>query len=309
MRVPETGLAHEVRAVRVVWQRELIRFGRDRLRIVTSLIQPVLFLFVLGTGLSQLTSGTTQGVNLRTFLFPGALAMTVLFTSVFSAGSIVWDREFGFLREMLVAPISRASIVVGKALGGATVATFQGVILLLLAGLVGVPYSPTLILAVLGELMLLSFTLTAFGIMAAARIKSFQAFMALTQMLLMPLFFLSGALFPLGNLPSWLRLLTRVNPLTYAVDPIRRSVFAHLDVSCARAGGARTGAHVERLAGTHLPGAARRPRVRDRHAHGGRGGVSPGGVRLRTAARSAARPLVTANSLRRRHFRQGGGAP
>ena len=231
VRVPETGLAHEARAVRVVWQRELIRFGRDRLRIITSLIQPVLFLFVLGTGLSQLTSGTTQGVNLRTFLFPGALAMTVLFTSVFSAGSIVWDREFGFLREMLVAPISRASIVVGKALGGATVATFQGVIVLLLAGLVGVPYSPTLILAVLGELMLLSFTLTAFGIMAAARIKSFQAFMALTQMLLMPLFFLSGALFPLGNLPSWLRLLTRVNPLTYAVDPIRRSVFAHLDVS------------------------------------------------------------------------------
>ena len=231
VRVPEAGLAHDVRAVRVVWQRELIRFGRDRMRIVTSLIQPVLFLFVLGSGLSQLTSGTTQGVNLRTFLFPGALAMTVLFTSVFSAGSIVWDREFGFLREMLVAPISRASIVVGKALGGATVATFQGVIILLLAGLVGVPYSPTLILAVLGELMLLSFTLTAFGIMAAARIKSFQAFMALTQMLLMPLFFLSGALFPLGNLPVWLHVLTRVNPLTYAVDPIRRSVFAHLDVT------------------------------------------------------------------------------
>jgi ABC-2 type transport system permease protein len=231
VRVPEAGLAHDVRAVRVVWQRELIRFGRDRMRIVTSLIQPVLFLFVLGSGLSQLTSGTTQGVNLRTFLFPGALAMTVLFTSVFSAGSIVWDREFGFLREMLVAPISRASIVVGKALGGATVATFQGVIILLMAGLVGVPYSPTLVLAVLGELMLLSFTLTAFGIMAAARIKSFQAFMALTQMLLMPLFFLSGALFPLGNLPGWLHLLTRVNPLTYAVDPIRRSVFAHLDVS------------------------------------------------------------------------------
>ena len=231
VRVPDAGLAHDVRAVKVVWQRELIRFGRDRLRIITSLIQPVLFLFVLGSGLSQLTSGTTQGVNLRTFLFPGALAMTVLFTSVFSAGSIVWDREFGFLREMLVAPISRASIVVGKALGGATVATFQGVIILLMAGLVGVPYTPTLIIAVLGELMLLSFTLTAFGIMAAARIKSFQAFMALTQMLLMPLFFLSGALFPLGNLPGWLRLLTRVNPLTYAVDPIRRSVFAHLDVS------------------------------------------------------------------------------
>ena len=219
-------------------------------------------------------------MNLRTFMFPGALAMTVLFTSVFSAGSIVWDREFGFLREMLVAPISRASIVVGKALGGATVATFQGVIILALAGLVGVPYSPTLILAVLGELMLLSFTLTAFGIMAAARIKSFQAFMALTQMLLMPLFFLSGALFPLGNLPSWLRLLTRVNPLTYAVDPIRRSVFAHLDVSAHARAGPCSGAHVGRLARADLPGTRCRRRVRHRHAHDRGGGVPPSGMRF-----------------------------
>jgi ABC-2 type transport system permease protein len=231
VQTPEGGLRHDLRGVRVVWQREMIRFGRDRLRIVTSLIQPVLFLFVLGTGLSTITTGSTQDVNLRTFMYPGALSMAVLFTAMFSAASIVWDREFGFLREMLVAPVSRWSIVLGKCLGGATTAALQGVIVLALAGLVGVPYSPTLILVVFGEMLLLAFTLTAFGVMTAARITQFQSFMALNQMLLMPLFFLSGALFPLGNLPGWLQVLTRIDPLTYAVDPVRRAVFAHLDVS------------------------------------------------------------------------------
>jgi len=226
--VPALGLRHDIRAVRVVWQREMIRFTRDRLRIVTSLIQPVLFLFVLGTGLSTITAGSTQNLNLRTFMYPGALSMAVLFTAMFSAASIVWDREFGFLREMLVAPVSRWAIVLGKCFGGATTATAQGVLILALAGVAGVPYSPTLILVVFLELLLLAFTLTAFGIMTAARIQQFQSFMAINQMLLMPLFFLSGALFPLGNLPVWLQVATRINPLTYAVDPVRRAVFAHL---------------------------------------------------------------------------------
>jgi len=230
VQTPSGGFRHDLRAVRVVWQREMIRFGRDRLRMLTSLIQPVLFLFVLGTGLSTITSGSTRGVNFRTFMYPGALSMAVLFTAMFSAASIVWDREFGFLREMLVAPVSRWSIVLGKCFGGATTAALQGVIILALAGLVGVPYSVSLIVIVFGEMLLLAFTLTAFGVMTAARITQFQSFMALNQMLLMPLFFLSGALFPLSNLPSWLRVLTRLDPLTYAVDPIRRAVFAHLDV-------------------------------------------------------------------------------
>jgi ABC-2 type transport system permease protein len=127
--------------------------------------------------------------------------MSVLFTAIFSAASIVWDREFGFLREMLVAPVSRSAIVIGKCLGGATVSTFQGIIFLALAGLAGVPYNPILILTVIGELLLLSFTLTAFGVMMAARIKQIQAFVALTQMLVMPLFFLSSALYPLRGCP------------------------------------------------------------------------------------------------------------
>jgi ABC-2 type transport system permease protein len=230
--VPERGLRQDLRAVSIVWRRELIRFRSDRLRAVTSLVQPVLFLFVLGTGLSSLAShGLPPGVDFRTFIYPGVLSMSVLFTAIFSAASIVWDREFGFLREMLVAPVSRSALVIGKCLGGATVSTFQGIVILALAGAAHVPYDPVLFLTVIGELLLLSFTLTAFGVMMAARIKQIQAFMALTQMLVMPLFFLSGALYPLHALPTWLTVLTRFDPLTYIVYPMRHAVFSHLNVS------------------------------------------------------------------------------
>jgi ABC-2 type transport system permease protein len=232
--VPEKGFRQDVRAAGIVWRRELIRFRTDRLRMITALIQPVLFLFVLGTGLGSLAShGLPPGVSFKTFIYPGVVAMGVLFTAIFSAGSIVWDREFGFLREMLVAPVNRGAIVLGKCLGGATVATFQGIIVLALAGLADVPYNPVLIITLIGELLLLSFTLTAFGVMMAARIKQFQAFMALTQMLVLPLFFLSGALYPLTGLPAWLTVLTRIDPLTYIVDPMRLAVFSHLNISPA----------------------------------------------------------------------------
>jgi len=229
--VPAYGIRHDLRAIVIVWRRELIRFRTDRLRATTSLIQPVLFLFVLGTGLSSLAGRSMPpGVSFKTFIYPGVLAMSVLFTAIFSAASIVWDREFGFLREILVAPVSRASIVIGKCLGGATIATFQGVVFLILAGFADVPYNPALIVTLIGELLLLSFTLTAFGVMMAARIKQFQAFMALTQMLVMPLFFLSGALYPLAGLPAWLSVLTRIDPLTYIVGPMRHAVFSHLSI-------------------------------------------------------------------------------
>jgi hypothetical protein len=139
VRVPAQSLRGELRAIKIVWQREMIRFTKDRLRIVTSLVQPFLFLFVLGTGLSRLASAGTHGVNLRTFVYPGVLCMAVMFIAVFSAASIVWDREFGFLREMMVAPVRRSSLVLGKCFGGATVAAFEGLILIALAGLVGGP--------------------------------------------------------------------------------------------------------------------------------------------------------------------------
>src|ERR1700712_2254839 len=233
IRVPVRTAGSELRAVKIVWQRELIRFFSDRLRMITSLVQPFLFLFVLGSGLSHLTEASTGGVSLRTFLYPGILAMAVMFTAMFSAASVVWDREVGFLREMLVAPVRRGSIVLGKCLGGATVAAFQGVIVIAIAGLVDVPYAPTLILAVLGIQLLLAFMITTFGVMMAARIRQMQSFMALTQMLILPLFFLSGAIFPATGLPTWLGVLNRIDPLSYAVDPMRRVVFAHLSLPAA----------------------------------------------------------------------------
>ncbi|HXD53395.1 MAG TPA: ABC transporter permease [Solirubrobacteraceae bacterium] len=233
VRVPTRSARGELRAIKVVWKRELIRFGRDRLRILTSLIQPFLFLFVLGTGLSKIASAGTHGVNLKTFVYPGVLCMAVMFTAMFSAASLVWDREFGFLREMMVAPVRRSSLVLGKCLGGATVAGFQGVIVLCLAGLVGVPYDFGLIVAVFAIQLLLAFTITAFGVMVAARVAQMQSFMALMQMAIMPMYFLSGALFPVAGLPQWLTILNRIDPLTYAVDPIRRVVFSHLSISAA----------------------------------------------------------------------------
>jgi ABC-2 type transport system permease protein len=229
--VPARSIRGDARAVKIVWQRELIRFSKDRLRIVTALVQPFLFLFVLGTGLSHLASAGTHGVDLRTFVYPGVLCMAVLFTAMFSAASLVWDREFGFLREMMVAPVRRSSLVLGKCLGGATVASFQGVIVLALAGLVGVPYAPTLILGVFGLQLALAFAITAFGVMVAARIKQIQSFMAITQMVMMPMYFLSGAIFPVSGLPQWLTILNRLDPMTYAVDPMRRIVFSHLRIS------------------------------------------------------------------------------
>jgi ABC-2 type transport system permease protein len=226
--LPGATFDDDWRAVRVVWKRELIRFSRNRLRIATSLAQPILFLFVLGGGLSHLID-TGSGFDFRTFMFPGVLAMTVLFTAIFSAVSVVWDREFGFLREMLVAPARRGAIMLGKAAGGATVATLQGVIMLILAGLVHIPYSPLLIGTLLIEMALTAFMLTAFGLMLASRIEQVESFQVVIQFFVLPTFFLSGAVFPLSGLPVWLEALTKIDPLSYAVDPLRRAVFAHVD--------------------------------------------------------------------------------
>src|SRR5205823_10564834 len=197
-------------------------FKSDRLRIVTSLVQPLLFLFVLGSGLQSIANAGTHGVDLKTFIYPGILCIAVVFIAMFSAASIVWDREFGFLREMLVAPVRRSSIVIGKCLGGATVASLQGVILICLAGAVDVPYDPLLILGIFGLELLLAFAITAFGVMVAARMKQLQSFMGVIQRIILPMFFISGALFPAAGLPGWLAVLNRIDPLTYAVDPMRR---------------------------------------------------------------------------------------
>lgn len=223
------GIRHEMRAAAMVWRREMIRFRHDRARMFAMLLQPLLFLFVMGTGLASIVD-TGSEVAFTTFLFPGVLAMSVLFSAAFAGISLVWDREFGFLREMLVAPVSKFAIVAGKCLGGATAATVQSVVLLVLAGLVDVPYHPVLMLQLLALLFVGAFLLTALGVLLSARVRQIQAAMPTSQLIIMPMMFLSGALFPMANLPDWLAVLTRLNPLTYVVQPMRGAIFAHLDL-------------------------------------------------------------------------------
>lgn len=224
-----SGFTHELRAVWIVWLRDMSRVWGDKARLISTLLQPLLFLFVLGAGLSTAVSGGTGGADFKTFLFPGVLVTGILFTAVFSAISIVWDREFGFLREMLVAPISSSSIVIGKCLGGATIATIQSVLILALAGTVHVPYRPGLLLGLFGIVFVTAFTMTAFGLVLAARVKSVQTVMPLINMLLLPLSFMSGSLFPLGpQAPQWLDIVARYNPLSYAVTAARTLVVHNL---------------------------------------------------------------------------------
>ncbi len=207
-------------AIFILWLRDLKRYWYDKPRIVASLGQPLLFLFVLGSALSPSFKGS-NGVNFTEFIFPGIISMTILFTSVFSGMSIVWDREFGFLKEVMVAPVSRWSISIGKAFGGASVALIQGVIMLTLSIFVGVRLSPIILLESILIMFLIAFAMSSLGIMIAARIKEMEGFQVIVNFIIMPIFFLSGALFPLDRLPQWLTVLTRLDPLTYGVDLLR----------------------------------------------------------------------------------------
>ena len=227
------GLGSDLRAVKIVCHRELLRWFTDRRRLVAGMVQPFVLLFVLGTGLSRVVEPGTQGLDFRTFLFPGVLATSVMFTAVFSGVSVVWDREFGFLREMLVAPISRTSIMAGKCLGGAIVATAQALVLVAMAGLAGVPYEPMMLLELVAILFLASLSITAFGLLLGAKVSNIQSVMPVIQAVITPMMFLSGALYPTAGLPAWLAVATRLNPLTYAVQPMRHVVFGHLDLSPA----------------------------------------------------------------------------
>ena len=222
-------LRANLRGVYIIWYRDVLRYWRDRIRIFAALGQPILYLFIFGTGLSTAFAvgrgvGLDAELDYKVFMFPGVLAMTVVFTAVFSAMSIVWDREFGFLREILVAPISRTAVAVGKALGGATVACFQAGIVLLLGPFVGIPLTPMLLLQVVPLLFLLAFCLSCIGIAIASRMRTMEGFQVMMNFFLMPMIFLSGAFFPLNGLPLWLEVLTRLDPVAYGVDPIRRAV-------------------------------------------------------------------------------------
>jgi ABC-2 type transport system permease protein len=227
---PEPGvLLASIRAVYIIWYRDVIRYLRDRFRLVASLAQPILYLVIFGTGLSSSLGGGRGGfgggaLDYKQFLYGGIIGMSILFISIFSGMSIVWDREFGFLKEILVAPINRSAVAVGKTLGGATQAMVQGLILLLLAPVAGVKLTPLSVVELLPLMAVMSFALTAMGVALAARMRSMQGFQGVMNFLMMPLFFLSGALFPLKGLPAWMDVLTHLDPMAYGVDPVRKVI-------------------------------------------------------------------------------------
>jgi ABC-2 type transport system permease protein len=221
----QATLTRNGRTIGMVWQRELIRLRRTPTRIVTGLAQPIIFLFIMGAGLGQLIQQDVPGgFDYQQFLFPGILSMSIITSALFSAVSIVWDREFGFMREMLVAPVSRTSIVLGKALGGGTVAVVQGLILIVAAPIVGVDLTVGRLFLLVVSLLLLAYAMTAFGMVMATRIERMESFQMVMTLVMQPMIFLSGAVFPLQNLPTWLSVITHLNPATYAVDLVRRSV-------------------------------------------------------------------------------------
>ena len=213
---------NNLRGVYTIWYRDILRFWHDKMRMISSITFPLLFLFVFGSGLSARMGFLSPGVDFTQFMFPGIIGMTVLMSSFMAGISVVWDREFGFLKEVLVAPISRASVAVGKTLGAATVALFQGILILLFAPLIGVSLSVWTVLALLPLMLLLSISMGSLGILLATRIRSMEAFQAVMQMLMFPMVFLSGVFFPLQGLPVWMSILVKLNPATYGIAPIRQ---------------------------------------------------------------------------------------
>ncbi|MFC2003360.1 ABC transporter permease [Chloroflexota bacterium] len=215
---------HNLRGIYTIWYRDLLRFWHDKMRLMGAITFPLLFLFVFGSGLSARMGSLGPGIDFVQFMFPGIIGMTVLMSSFMAGVSVVWDREFGFLKEVLVAPISRVSVATGKTLGAATVALLQGLLILLFAPLIGVSFSPWLVLVLLPLMFLLAASMGSLGILLATRIRSMEAFQAVMQMLMFPMVFLSGVFFPLQGLPAWMNALVKLNPATYGIAPIRQII-------------------------------------------------------------------------------------
>ncbi|MFH0972038.1 MAG: ABC transporter permease [Candidatus Micrarchaeota archaeon] len=214
------ALMHELNGIKAIWLREFIRFKRQRSRILTSIIQPLLWLFLFGAGFSSIAN-VGNGVSYQSYLFPGIIGITVLFTSIFFGVSIIWDRQFGFLKEILVAPLSRISIFFGKALGGTTTSMIQGTLILLMGFVLNLDLTPAHIIAILPVMFLLSLTIVSIGLIIGSLMDSFEGFNLIMTFINMPMFFLSGALFPVKDLPAFLKPVSIMNPMTYAVDAFR----------------------------------------------------------------------------------------
>ena len=209
--------------VYVLWLREMKRFLRAKSRIIGALAMPLFFLAFLGMGFRRMSvPGLTADVSYIRFLVPGIIGMSILFSSTFAGLSVLWDREFGFLKEIMVAPVNRVSIVLGRIAGGATTTLIQAVLILCISFLAGfkVSSASSLLLAIL-FMILIAVTFLGLGLIFASKMKDMQGFSIVMNFVIFPLFFLSGALYPLENFPRWLRAVARLDPLTYGVDGLR----------------------------------------------------------------------------------------
>jgi ABC-2 type transport system permease protein len=216
---------HPARPVLLLWRREMTRLRHNPVRLAMGLVTPLLFLVVLGTGLDAASSslGKAQLNDYRAYLFPGTLVMSVQAPAIAVGISLVWDRRLGVLRQMLVAPFPRSAIVLGLALGGATTGAVYGLMVLSVGGIASIRYTPVLLLVLL-ELLLVSLLFTSLGLLAAVTIRQVDTFQVVVNLSLMPLMFFSGAMFPPNGLPGWLDTVVKLNPLTYGVDAVRRTL-------------------------------------------------------------------------------------
>lgn len=206
-----------------IYRREMLHMWRDKLRLVGSLIQPIIFLLIIGNGLAPAIGQIGGEIDFKKFVFPGIVSMSILFSSVFYGITVVWDREFGFLKEILAAPVRRYVIALGKILAGATISTSQGILVLMFVPfLAEVTLSFEMVIKLIPFFFLLAIVTSSIGITMGALTRSIQAFQVIMLLLVMPLYFLSGAFFPLKNLPTWMEVLSKIDPLTYGVDPIRQ---------------------------------------------------------------------------------------
>jgi len=213
---------HSLQAITVVAERELIRYWRDKPRILSTMFQPLMFLFVFGSGLQSSLSRGNFGIDFLQFMYPGIVAMSIMGVAFFSTISTVWDREFGFLKEILVAPVSRTCIALGKMSGAAIIASLQGVVLLGIAPLVGVKLHWSMIPALYFFMILLAFAIAGLGLFIASVVRTIENFSVIMNLLVFPMFFLSGAFFPLTAVPKWMAVVSSLNALSYGVDAMRQ---------------------------------------------------------------------------------------
>ncbi len=213
-----------IQTIYTIWQREIIRYSRDKTRIISTLFQPLMFLAIFGAGLSKTLATGNFGVDFVQFMYPGIIAMSVMSVAFFSTISTVWDREFGFLKEILVAPVSRVAVAFGKTLGATTIASTQALILLIFAPLIGVTIHFAVIPQLVIFMLLLAFAISGMGLFISSLMKTTESFGLFMQVLIFPMFFISGAFFPLTAVPSWMSVLSKINPLTYGVDALRQII-------------------------------------------------------------------------------------